>query len=63
MVRFKQFQFIEEEKFLCHCFLGESRKRMYIMTANENGDITGFKKFQKKKDEGYFLIYDTKRGE
>lgn len=45
-----------------YLFIGESKKRMYLMTAKEDGSITGYRMFPKQKDEGYFLIYDEAEG-
>lgn len=50
-------KFTNEESFLFNAFIRESKKQMYIMSFDENNKITGFKTFQKEKDEGYFFIY------
>ena len=57
-MRFKMFQMINTPIGDFGMFLGESKKRQYIMTWDKNGNIMGFKKYNKEKGEGYFLIYD-----
>lgn len=42
-----------------HLFISESKKRMYLITINNEGIITDYNKFNKEKNEGYFLIYDN----
>ena len=48
---------------LFHFLLGESKKRLYIATWDNNNKITGLKVFRKKEDEGYFLRYNNEKGE
>ena len=55
-MRFKNFMFIDSSNSFFMAF-GESKKRQYILTATKKGKITGFQKFVKEKNEGYFLIY------
>ena len=54
-MRFKMYQMINTPSGDFGVFLGESKKRQYIMTWDKNGKITGFKKF-KKECEKYFLL-------
>ena len=56
-MRFALRKFTSGENFLFNCFIGESKKRMYLCTFDKKGNITGFRKFIKEKNEGYFLIY------
>lgn len=58
-MRFKNFMFTDKNNGFFMA-LGESKKRQYILTATKEGKITGFQKFIKEKDEGYFLIYGDK---
>ena len=55
-MRFKNFIFTNNSNSFFMA-LGESKKRQYILTATKEGKITGFQKFIKEKNEGYFLIY------
>jgi len=55
-MRFKNFIFTDDNNSFFIAF-GESKKRKYILIATKEGKITGFQKFIKEKDEGYFLIY------
>ena len=56
-MRFALKQFVNGKDFMFNCFIGEFKKRMYLCTFNKKGNITGFRKFIKEKNEGYFLIY------
>ena len=57
-MRFKLFRMVNTPHGDFYMFLGESKKRQYIFTANLDGKATGFRKFDKKKEEDYFLIYE-----
>jgi hypothetical protein len=56
-MRFALRTFTDNGNFLFYCYIGESKKRMYLLTADKDGKITGFRKFWKQNDEGYFLVY------
>jgi len=56
-MRFKLFKMTDKGNILFNFLLGESRKRQYIATWDNENKITGFRMFKKREDEGYFLIY------